>query len=320
MSNPLLDDLSTPVVTITLPTQGLFYTDDIIDKTIDLNDAPVYAFSLAQEAAYQDVYRIIGGTATSDLVKQCAPWVAKPLELANCDIEMIMIGARIASYGEKLELDVTCGNPETHEVPSVADKTKMVSELVCGRKTSVKLDLTDLMAQYPTLDNPKDWTLKVGTNTVYLRPARMKDELAVVKMMVTEANRMQALASGELPTDPDKAAEFVSGIQASLAGVQISSSYLQLKSSIASIKTAKGVEVRDEDQITEWLQKIAPQSLSRIREKIVALMEPFKSAGNFDFECPLCGHKTPQIPAVSNPEVLFSGGFTASPSAKPYTS
>jgi len=314
--NPLLADLADnqPRVSVTLPTMGLFYDNSIVDKSINFEDAPVSSFTIWQESLFSDPYTIISGRATTDMIQRVAPWVHRPLDLARIDVETIMIGARLASYGEKMELEIECSNPATNMVEDAKVKkvegkvVPLVEQKVCGAKSPVKIDVRDLMGMYPAMDGIKKWSLKIGGQTVLLRPPRVKDEFEIAKTMVAQAKRLASV--GRTAPETEAAADaLLEQLRGEVNEAQIGAVYRQIKSSIAAVKTSNGTEVRDEAQIMEWLSAMSGSSMMAIRDKIKVLLAPYDKAGMFDFQCPLCAHVTKDVPIVSSPEYFFTGGL-----------
>ena len=104
--NPLAGYYRAPKLYTKLPSQGKFYTDDVIDMP-STGELPVYSMTAKDEMAFKTPDAMINGQATVDVIKSCCPNILDPWQLTNYDLDTVLLGIRIATYGETMDINAT---------------------------------------------------------------------------------------------------------------------------------------------------------------------------------------------------------------------
>jgi len=125
-SNPLQKYYRQPAISIKLPSGEKYYKSDVVAKTTT-GEHPVLPMTAMDELAFRTPDAMMNGQATVDVIKSCIPTILDPWRLVNYDIDTVLVGIRIASFGETME--VTSVAPVTndsikHEIrlPDVLDR------------------------------------------------------------------------------------------------------------------------------------------------------------------------------------------------------
>lgn len=305
--NPLLDELSTslPGVTVALPSQGRFYEPGVLAEGTDVNEVEVGTLSMVDELKYRDPFLLASGRAMRDMVRRICPAVLDPDKLCDIDMEAIILAARIASYGEEMEVEVTCSNPATVEEldPDTQEPTGKTFP-VCEHQDKYTADLISLMQKYAPLENldEYDFVLKPWGQKIAFKPMSHEMSLHVTKMMM---QRNKEIAEFEGINDDD--ALFNDGamdayVRAMTTTVEMTVDLLV--DTIHMVTAASGAVITDKGMIHEWILRLPREKVEEINIAANKLIEHTRSMSKFTYVCPACGHEQ-DVPLVLDADKLF---------------
>jgi hypothetical protein len=106
-NNPLRQFFRRPSIYITLPSQGRFYSTDVLEPT-ENGELPIYPMSAVDEITSKTPDAVFSGQAVVDIIQSCVPNIKNAWKLNIVDVEAIIIAIRIASHGEKMEITSVC--------------------------------------------------------------------------------------------------------------------------------------------------------------------------------------------------------------------
>lgn len=112
-SNPLAGYFRVPGLHVKLPTNGAFLGEGGISLTMT-GEVPVYPMRAADELLLKSPDALMSGYAIEELIRSCVPAIKNPRLISNPDLEVLLLAIRAASFGEKMEINVTCPHCE-HE-------------------------------------------------------------------------------------------------------------------------------------------------------------------------------------------------------------
>jgi len=303
-ANPLLADVENyPHITVTLPTRGLFYDDDMFEEGTDPNELEAHAFSMWEEVHYNNPFAIMSGKASTKMAKTVAPAILKPAELCSYDIDMLMLAGRLASYGDKMKVTLTCNNPD--------EKARMTGEgddvvyAKCDAKNDMEINIQELMNTYPMIDSTDDWRIELPNGQlVLLRPALYRDIIETMKVGVNQNKIMEAMKRFD-DISEEKKMELNEASLDNYKTVRIAI----LISSILGVTTSDGsVTVKAREHITPWLETLKSSWIEIIQDKLTELTEPYIKPGTVTYVCPDCGHSNEGINVVQDPTRFFIQG------------
>ena len=173
MTNPLLQDVqesaAITAVHITLPTMGLFYPADyphqVLADGVDVAEVEIHPIGIIAEIVSKDPFLLASGKGLPRIINQVCPSIQHPESLSEVDLEAILLGARIASYGPKMKIEHTCTNPATQK-----GEDGKSEEPVCREKNPVEIDLTDHIQNYQPMeidvesDDHSGWLMTFGSS------------------------------------------------------------------------------------------------------------------------------------------------------------
>jgi len=105
-TNPLNKYYRQPAIYISLPSQGKYYSAEVYTAT-QTGEIPVLPMTAKDEIAFKTPDAMINGQATVDVIKSCCPNILDPWQLTNYDLDTVLLGIRIATYGETMDINAT---------------------------------------------------------------------------------------------------------------------------------------------------------------------------------------------------------------------
>lgn len=148
MSNPLKQYFRRPATYIRLPSGGKYNTKDDIEPTVD-GEIPVYPMSAIDEITSRTPDALFNGHAVVDIIKSCIPNIKNPWKITTVDMDTILIGIRIASSGDIMDINCQCPHCNTEGVFGLN-----LTQLLTSRKDvnySIPLKVRDLELKFKPL-------------------------------------------------------------------------------------------------------------------------------------------------------------------------
>ena len=208
-----------PKIYLKLPSNGDFYPSNPMEKT-GSGELPIYSMTAKDEIMIKTPDALMSGDATVDVIKSCCPMIDDPWSMPSIDLDAILIAIRIATYGEKMELQVPIRYFED-------DDMKVGSE-------TIEIDLRTI------LDNMqgKTWngSMQFGELTFKLRPLTYK-ETTNFFMTTFENQRLSQIMQDDKINEDQKMKAFKEGFK------KLSQMTLDMVcTNITSIETPEGIE------------------------------------------------------------------------------
>jgi hypothetical protein len=130
LTSPLQKYKRQPKLYIDLPSKGVWYNDNIVEKFEELE---VYSMTASNEILAKTPDALITGNATVKVIESCVPAIKNAWKLASVDFEYVMAAIRLATYGENITMSTkctSCTHDDTYGLPvqSILDhfmKTKL---------------------------------------------------------------------------------------------------------------------------------------------------------------------------------------------------
>ena len=226
-TNPLNKYYRQPAIYITLPSKGKYYTA-VSYQTTETGEIPVMPMTAKDEMAFKTPDAMINGQATVDVIKSCCPNILDPWQLANYDLDTVLLGIRIATYGETMDINAT--------VPVVNEQMGHTVNLPA------------------LLDSIRNFELKESFKTdagfeVFVKPLTYK-EVTDAQVKTFEQQKMVAAVGQSQMTDEQKSQKFAEAHK-----VLTELNFEILSTSFAKIITPEGQVVDDQNQIKEFLHE-----------------------------------------------------------------
>lgn len=140
-SNPLAKYFRQPAIYIRLPSDGRHYPANSLEMP-ENGELPVYPMTAMDEISYRTSDALFNGSAVIEVIKSCVPNIIDPWQMPSSDLDSVLIGIRIASYGHELELENKC--PSCSEENTFVVDLRTIAEQLDMPDYGQKLDVADL--------------------------------------------------------------------------------------------------------------------------------------------------------------------------------
>lgn len=114
--NPLLQKIKLPGKIFQLPSRGIFYTNNELNKMVKDGEIHVHPMSAIDEINMKNPDMLFSGRAIEEVCKSCIPDIIDPYQLLARDVDAIMLFLRMVTYGNIFEIEIkhTCENAKEH--------------------------------------------------------------------------------------------------------------------------------------------------------------------------------------------------------------
>lgn len=107
MNNPLKQYFRRPALYIKLPSNGDFYPPGSLEMP-ENRELPVFPMTAIDEITSKTPDALYNGVAIPEIIKSCIPAIKEPWHIPSCDLDTILIGIRVATNGNDLEIETVC--------------------------------------------------------------------------------------------------------------------------------------------------------------------------------------------------------------------
>jgi hypothetical protein len=242
--NPLSKFYRTATLSVKLPSRGSFYDDGVVELNDEL-EVDVLPMTAQDELILQNPDALLNGEAVTKVISSCVPDVKAPKKLLSCDIDVLMIAIRVASYGDDATMEPSCPK--------------------CNETNSYTLNLDNLLNHAETLDQEYE-TVIDGSLTVFISPSKFENVMKQQKAIFHNTKLEQAIRDPDL--SDEKRMKILSQVFDQMARLTFEQTLDAIKKVVFTSDDGELIEVTDKNHITEWLNNIDKQSVDTIQDKI----------------------------------------------------
>jgi len=160
--SPLKKYKRQPKVFIDLPSQGKYSPPGaVLNNTY--TQLAVYSMTASDEILFKTPDALINGVATAKNIQNCIPSIVDPWSIPSIDIDTLLIGIRMATYGSRMSVQSTCPH--------------------CKESNNYEIDLQNLLNFYTTCEY-KD-TINLDKFTIKTKPLSYRELTENQKKSVT---------------------------------------------------------------------------------------------------------------------------------------
>ena len=280
-SNPLQKYYRNVRLSVGLPSRGKYYADNVLVLN-ESGELPIYPMTAQDEITLQNPDALLTGSAAIDVIKSCVPSIQKPRSLLACDLDVLMIAIRVASYGEEANMELTC------------------PKIDCGHENTFTLPLDTLLNQAEELEESYEVVIDDAL-TVFIRPGSFESMVRQQKAAFENTKLQEAVTTPEM-TDEQRI-KILSGVFASMSKLNFELINEAIKSVAYTDEEGNVQSVESQKHIGEWIKNIDKQTVDKIEEKIIEVNK-VGIAKSVPATCTECGTKW-EAPIEFNP-VNFS--------------
>lgn len=263
--NPLQKFYRREKLYVKLPSRGNFYRQGVVEFNED-QELGILPMTAADEIVLKNPDALLTGKAVADVIKSCVPGVKDPRKLLACDLDVLMIAVRRASYGEESMMTVACPK--------------------CEAENTYALDLDQLINSTDTL--AENYEVVLPSNlTVFVMPGTFETMVKQNKAAFENAKAQRALGTATL--SDEAAMKLLSSAFSSLTKLNFEIIYEAIVK-VVYTDAAGPVEVTDKKHIKDFIQNIDRADVDLIEAKIQEVNK-VGIAKTMPATCTSCGHK-----------------------------
>ena len=199
--NPLTAYMRRPKLFLKLPSRGQFWPEGSLDMP-ENGELPVYGLTVKDELLIRTPDALFNGRTTVDVIKSCIPNIIDPWQMPAIDVDAVLIAIRIASYGEKMALDVKIPGTEETEpfeidlrpiLDGIIENTTWESEVKINNDITIFIEPVNYktMTDYSILSFDSSRMIQAIGSTENLPEEQRVDLVAVAMSKIADATMMQ---------------------------------------------------------------------------------------------------------------------------------
>jgi hypothetical protein len=258
-NNPLTQYFRQPAIYIRLPSQGKFYPPGTLNMPPN-GEIPVLPMTSVDEITYRTPDALFNGAATVNVIRSCVPAIRDPWAMPGVDVDAVLVGIRIASYGHSMPITTTC--PECKELDDVSVDLRAVNDSIAISNYELPVVIGDL--------------------EFYLTPLTYHTVNYNNQVQLEQQQKINAISSQD-ETDKVKL-EKLKEIMASVNDLTIKT----VARSIGAIKSP-AVMVTEHDFIVDYLRNCDSKTFNQLRDHVIQQRE-VSDIKPLNLTCSSCSH------------------------------
>jgi hypothetical protein len=106
-ANPLSKYFRQPAIYMKLPSRGQYWPENSLDLPVT-GEIPVFPMTAKDEVTLRTPDALMNGSGVIEVVHSCCPNIRDAWGMPSIDVDAVLIGIRIASYGHEMAVDTEC--------------------------------------------------------------------------------------------------------------------------------------------------------------------------------------------------------------------
>jgi len=258
-NNPLTQYFRQPAIYIRLPSGGKFYPPGTLQMPPN-GELPVLPMTSVDEITYRTPDALFNGSATVNVIKSCVPSIRDPWSMPSTDIDAVLVGIRIASYGHEMEIGTTC--PACSESDGISVDLRRVNDMISA-------------GNY-------DQVLNIGDLEIHFKPITYRTVNLNNQVQLEQQQAMQLINS-----DADEKVK-IDQLNKSIAVIS-ETTLATVAQSIAAIKTPQAM-VTETEFILDFLRNCDSKKFNQLKDYVIGLKQA-SEVKPLDLACKECNHK-----------------------------
>lgn len=254
----------------------------LVSNTVECG---ICARSARDELMFNNPDALMNGEAVVNVIENCVPNVANARELFVPDVELLLIGIKLATKETEYHIEVDCPNCAHHGA--------------FERNLQYLMDSAELLTEQPTL-----LLEDVGGLILKFKPHTWQEHSTFGLRMFNEQKRAQLLEKSEM-TEKKKMKEFTDIFEN-----MTQLSFDMAVANIDYIETIDGDKVDLPEHISEWLGTQPAYILKQIRER-ADFINNVGVSHELDVGCSSCGHEWVLENLQFDPSSFFVQSFSS---------
>jgi len=242
MENPLKSFFRQPSIYVKLPSRGRYYLPNTLDMT-DQYEVGIMPMTAKDELVIKTPDALLNGQSTVDVIKSCVPGIKDPWTMPIMDLDSVLLGIRIASYGNTMDVNAP--------VPAV----KEIQPLI--------VDLNELLDRIIVREFNQNCVLSNGL-VIKIKPRNYRMTTQIQMKTFEEQKLMQTVSNADL-SESEKIEKFTK-IFTNISSLTVDN----MVDVIHSVTTPEGNEVVDRLYIKDFVYNMETSTAKEIQKHIDA--------------------------------------------------
>jgi len=259
-NNPLTQYFRQPAIYIRLPSKGRFYPPGTLNMPPN-GEIPVLPMTSVDEITYRTPDALFNGAATVNVIRSCVPSIRDPWAMPSVDVDAVLVGIRIASYGHSMPISPTC--PACNEIEDVNVDLRAVNDNISIGDYETPLRISDL--------------------EIYLNPITYHTMNHNNQIQLEQQQKMNAITVGTDMDDKIKM-EKLKEVMAVINDLTVKT----VAFSIGAIKSPSAM-VTENEFILDYLNNCDSRTFNQIRDYVIKQRE-VSEIRPLDLTCGHCSH------------------------------
>jgi hypothetical protein len=239
--NPLAGWFRQPKIYVRLPSKGKFYPQNALDRSAN-DEYPVYSMTAKDELMFKTPDALLTGQSTVEVIKSCFPAILEPWSMPSLDLDFVLIAIRIATYGDRMDVDCKCPK--------------------CSAENTYPISLQPWMDMFSNFEYND--TVHADPLTIKIRPYSYK-ETTKISLKTMEQQKLFTVINDEELDDEVKLEKFGKGF------VKITELTIDvIADCITGIETPDGVST-DKEQIKEFINNCPKDIFDKIQIHLTSM-------------------------------------------------
>lgn len=243
--NPLSKFYRSVAISVPIPSRGLYYEDGTVEMNSD-GEVAIYPMTAQDELMLQNPDALLSGEAVISVIKSCVPGIKHPKKLLSCDIDVLMIAIRVASYGDTASMDSKCPK--------------------CFHSNTFSLNLDTLLNHSEKLEDSYEIVVQ-DELTVFVTPGRFENTVKQQKAAFQNTKLEQAITNPDL-TDEQRM-KILSQVFAQVSKVNYELILDSIDKVVFTDEEGELVEIKSKNHIGDWLKNIDKHTIGAIEDKLI---------------------------------------------------
>ena len=264
-TNPLRAFFRQPAIYLKLPSNGSFWAEGSVDFPPN-RELPVYPMTAVDEITYRTPDALFSGQSVINVIQSCVPNIKNAWSAPFVDVNSILIGIRIASYGHNMEIQTVCTE--------------------CKHEDEFELDLRQVL---DTLEFP-DYTdhVHAGELEIIFQPMTYEQQNDI-NLRQFDQQRIIRMIPGQTDVTDEQKLDQMAEVMRNITQLTMEA----MKMSIAAIRTPHAT-VTDSDHIEEFLNNCDRTVFNTIRDHAIQLRQKAEIKP-VTLKCTSCGATYEQV-------------------------
>lgn len=255
-ANPLKQFYRSPKLYVKLPSGAKF---NIVEDDAPTGELPVFPMTTKDELFMRNPDALLNGDAVIKIIQSCVPNIKDTRKLPVCDIDILMIAIRMATYGEIMETRIKSPHSSQEEM--------------------YEINLNTILENVETMPTENAITLSNGV-TVYVRPLSYDSQTKLNLVAYDQTKVLQNLS--QVQDNPDVS-------QFKNMFVKLAETNMNLLAEcVERVVTPDGESVENRSHIREFVDNLDAVNSKKIDNEIDRLNK-FSTVTTQTLECKQTG-------------------------------